>query len=362
MFFGNCVCVATWAVYIVVFPDTYYHFKYTDIAYVAFRGPPSAMRVNSRFTIDEIMSLLASGLTHQAAWQFLYSIDFSCLCATKLMVLDRMNDFVSLSLKYRSVVIARWVVLAIVTAGCLVGVCGSIASAVSRTRAASIANQASTAARQAIALPLSTKRTEANRKALDLWKQSYVYMEEAGKTDSIFQFSEMVLLVLLVVCFLVLGILCARRVSSFLRSLSPKAALTSDTKYLHKQIVSTAAVVFVTFLPRAVFSSMRAVSGALQDISYDGQADCPIFCSDISLKADLYTSGCKKPFNQYSHLTFYLLFTPEFQMIVVLISSSLAQLVALWGMTSIRMRQAFSNISLNMMLITPVESSLPVTH
>ena len=107
---------------------------------------------------------------------------------------------------------------------------------------------------------------------------------------------------------------------------------------------------------------MRAVSGALQDNSYDGQANCPIFCSDIIVKADLYTSGCKKPFNQYSHLTFYLLFTPEFQMIVVLISSSLAQLVALWGMTSIRMLQAFRNNPLRMMLITPVECSLPATN
>ena len=110
------------------------------------------------------------------------------------------------------------------------------------------------------------------------------------------------------------------------------------------------------------FDSIAAECPTLQDIGYDGQAECAIFCSDVSVKPDLYTSGCKKPFNQYSHLTFYLLFTPEFQMIVVLISSSLAQLVALWGMTSIRMRQAFSNNSLKMMLITPVESSPPVTH
>jgi hypothetical protein len=35
----------------------------------------------------------------------------------------------------------------------------------------------------------------------------------------------------------------------------------------------------------------------------------------------------------------WLLYTPEFQLIVVLISSPLAMIVALWGMTSARMLQ-----------------------
>jgi hypothetical protein len=40
------------------------------------------------------------------------------------------------------------------------------------------------------------------------------------------------------------------------------------------------------------------------------------------------------------HLALYLQFSPEFNLLVVLISTSLVQLVVLWGMTSERMLHA----------------------
>jgi hypothetical protein len=346
MCFGNGVSVVTGVVYTVMFPNTYYNFKYSDVALVAFRNTSSANRVESRFNVDEIMSFLASGLILQAAWQVLCSIDFACRCATNMLVLDRLRDF-SVP-RQRAVSIARWAVLTIVIAGCVAGVCASIISAVKKTRAASVATQAATAASEAImiiprGLP-PNNRTAANKKAIDLWRQSYVIVEDAGKSDSLQQFSEMAVLLLLVVLFLVLGLICARRVRSFLlRPSLLSASAMSGAKHLHRQIVFTAAVVFITFLPRAVFSSMRAVSGVLQDVGFGGQADCPIFCSDVVVKGDRYTTGCKQPFNQYTHMSFYLMFAPEFHMIVLLISSSLAQVVALWGMTSQRLLRAIEN-------------------
>ena len=81
--------------------------------------------------------------------------------------------------------------------------------------------------------------------------------------------------------------------------------------------MGTAAFVFVTFLLRAVFSTMNAVSNALQIQVYTCDNPCDPACNNVWLV-----------------ITFWLEFTPEFQLIVVLISSPLALIVALWGMTS----------------------------
>ena len=91
-----------------------------------------------------------------------------------------------------------------------------------------------------------------------------------------------------------------------------------------RQIVGTAAFVFVTFLLRAVFSTINALANQLQDTA--NLARCPNPC-DVSC------------FNDYEFMRLWLLNTPEFQLMVMLISSPLALLVALWGMTSERTLQ-----------------------
>ena len=88
------------------------------------------------------------------------------------------------------------------------------------------------------------------------------------------------------------------------------------------QILGTAAFVFVTFLLRAVFSTMNALANALQN---EGAA-CPTYCG----------IPCN---NVWTLIQLWLVLTPEFQQIVVLISSPLALIVALWGMTSERTLQ-----------------------
>jgi hypothetical protein len=85
--------------------------------------------------------------------------------------------------------------------------------------------------------------------------------------------------------------------------------------------VATTAFVFVTFLLRATYSAMTAVSDLLQD----------------NRNACLSSNECdSKCYNVYYLVRTWLIFTPEFQIVVVLISSPLALLVALWGMTSKR--------------------------
>ena len=92
------------------------------------------------------------------------------------------------------------------------------------------------------------------------------------------------------------------------------------------QIVGTAGFVFVTFLLRAVYSTMRAVAEGLQD----DDASCPSGINQCD-------ASC---YNVYTLMQRWLDYTPEFQQSVELISSPLTLLVALWGMTSKRALQA----------------------
>ena len=140
--------------------------------------------------------------------------------------------------------------------------------------------------------------------------------------------SEMIVLMVQVVLFLVMGIMCVRRVKSYL--LSPRSASTENAaRRLHRQIVVTAAVFFITFLPRATIATMKAVSNVRQDYA---AGQCYGFCSDVVFKGR--APNCPIPFNMYFHMAVYVQYTPEFHLLVVLVASPLVQLVALWGMTS----------------------------
>ena len=81
------------------------------------------------------------------------------------------------------------------------------------------------------------------------------------------------------------------------------------------RFVGATAFVFVAFVLRATFSAMSAVARQWRQIDES--------CLDIC--------ECH---NVYAHITVWLAYTPEFQLVVILVSSPLALLVALWGMTS----------------------------
>jgi hypothetical protein len=128
-------------------------------------------------------------------------------------------------------------------------------------------------------------------------------------------------LLIIIIAFAVVGIASARRVSSALRNMNDQH-VEATGRQLRRQIVGTAAFVFVTFLLRAVFSITNALANALQN--YD--ADCPTYCG----------IPCR---NVWTLIQDWLQHTPEFQLTVVLISSPLALLFALWGMTDKRTLQ-----------------------
>ncbi len=133
-------------------------------------------------------------------------------------------------------------------------------------------------------------------------------------------FCEVALLLIIILAFAVVGIASACRVSSALRDMNDEHGAAG--RQLRRQIVGTASFVFVTFLLRAVFSIMNALSNALQNAGADCPTKCGIPCNNVSTLIQTWLQDA-----------------PEFQLSVVLISSPLALIVALWGMTSERTLQ-----------------------
>ena len=91
-------------------------------------------------------------------------------------------------------------------------------------------------------------------------------------------------------------------------------------KWQQLQHLGTAAFVFVAFVVRSTQSTMLAVSRQLQDSA--------TICPGVTT---LWDASC---YNVFTHIHQWAGNTPEFQVMVVLVSSPLTLLVALWGMTS----------------------------
>ena len=85
-------------------------------------------------------------------------------------------------------------------------------------------------------------------------------------------------------------------------------------------MVVTTVVVFVAFVVRSVQSTMFAVARQLQEVGRS--------CPGVTDFCDL---SCH---NEFTVMLVWMLRTPELQVTIVLVSSPLTLLVALWGMTS----------------------------
>ena len=133
-------------------------------------------------------------------------------------------------------------------------------------------------------------------------------------------FCEVAVLLLIVAAFVVVGVACARVIRSRLLAVDAASAPAETGRELRRQMVGTTAVVFVAFVLRSVQSTMSAVARQLQDTA----TRCPGVTG-------LCDASCH---NVFTHMTQWMTFTPEFQVTVVLVSSPLTLLVALWGMTS----------------------------
>ncbi len=261
----------------------------------------------------------ARGQYWTAALFVAYAIEFLCLSVAKLLVLHRMVDFAvpkSDGLSRRLAVGGR-VVMAAVVVGNVVGLCGNVAAAVIFEQDGDLSNAAVAAFAANSTDAAYAFNVQANQKAT-----------VANDAGSVQQFCEVAVLLLINVAFAVVGAACARPVSSAQQlhdarmDAADAAAVAPAWRQLRRQILGTAAFVFVTFLLRAVFSVMNALANALQ------------------IQVATCSNGCDPACNNlWTVIQFWLQFTPEFQLSVVLISSPLALFVALWGMTDKRTLQ-----------------------
>jgi hypothetical protein len=247
----------------------------------------------------------------RAVFTVTYAIEFMCLSAAKLMVLDRMRDFAAPrgDGMRRLWVVGDRVVMAVVVLGNAVGLAANAAAALYFQRAADAVSTASV-----------FFAANNNQSAFENFRFSQAEVQLAGTVLSVQSFCEVMVLLLIVAAFVAVGVLCARRVRSRLLSVDAASASAAAGRTLQLQIVGTAAFVFVAFLVRSVYSTMFAVAYQLQDVS--------VRCPGVTSRCD---PTCYKV---YTLMQRWMFNTPEFQLTIVLISSPLALLVALWGMTS----------------------------
>jgi hypothetical protein len=270
--------------------------------------------------LAQIASLAALAYSWFSAFLVTYAVEFLCMCAAKLMVLDRMTGFVALQSSY---VQTRWaaagrVVMAAVVLGNAAGLAANVAAAVHYQEAASMMDIAS--------LLYAANNSQSG---IQYEAQCQQELQRGGSIASVQSFCEVAVLLLILIAFAVVGLLSARRITSSLLGLDAASPAAASGRTLRLQMACTAAFIFVTFLLRAVFSTMYAVAFELRD----ADKQCPDELNDCD-------PTC---YNVFTLISLWMSYTPEFQSTIVLISSPLGLLIALWGMTSGRMLQRMTS-------------------
>ena len=291
---GSCFGAVTWAARMMQLENNF-----------------NASDAQSRGDFVQHSSLAALSYSWFAVFAVMYAIEFLFLSAARLMVLDRMSDFAA---GQDEVARKRWaaggrVVMAVVVLGNAVGLAANVAAAVHGQRAAEAASTSS--------VFFAANRTQ---EALDSFSSSQRERQLALSTAAVQAFCEVAVLLLIVAAFVVAGVACARVVSSNLLAVDRASAPAAVGRELRRQVVVTTSVVFVAFVVRSVQSTMFAVARQLQEVGRS--------CPGVTDPCD---ASCN---NVFTHITLWITRTPEFQVTIVLVSSPLTLLVALWGMTS----------------------------
>lgn len=262
-----------------------------------------------------------------SGFRLTYACEFLCLSVAKLVVLDRMSIFAAGDVMSRRWFVARRLVLASVISGNLAGLAGNVATAVRFYQRADLL--------MTVSVDLASN-SQINATSTDYPKFDQVadQLQLALQTSSIQAFCEVAVLMIIIPAFAVVGVACVRRIGSFfslLHTLHPAhggAAITLGSQMRREMIVTTT-VVFVAFVIRSVYSTMFAVAFSLQNFS------------KISRECQGFSVCDASCFNEFTHMLFWMIRTPELQLVIMLISNPLPLIVALWQMTSVRMRQAY---------------------
>ncbi len=286
---GSCVGTVTWAA------------KMMNVVY-GFEASASPT-----MSMTQKMSLTALRHTWRAVFVVTYAVEFLCLSVAKLMVLDRMSVFAAPegNGSRRRWAAAGRVVMAAVVLGNAVGLAANAAAAVHYQKAAHAAGASS------VYYDASNTKDGESFRFLSVEE-----LERGGSILSVQSFCEVAVLLLIVVAFVAAGVLSARRVSARLLGVDAASAAAATGRALRRRMLGTTAFVFVAFVARAAFATMFAVAFQFRDTT---TGSCPNICDECH--------------NAYYLITQWMFYTPEFQLMIELVSSPLALLVALWGMT-----------------------------
>ena len=257
-------------------------------------------------------------------FQLTYPVSCGCLAVVKLLVLDRLMAFSSRAAADPSFRCARFgrVVVGAIFVGSLIGLCGNVTAAVFLARAAGYFDAAAVAGN-----------------STDDYSKALTQRSRGQLSNAIHLFFETIMLLLIVTGLTIGGIASVRRFRSAIESMDMHLlklkGLTraqnitemavneqSSIRQLRVQVFVTCSFMFFSFLLRALYVTMFAVAGALNNNS----AKC-----DDKPKTNDRCSAC---YNVFAHINVWLLYTPAFFWLVYLISEPIALLVALWGMTA----------------------------
>ena len=292
---GSCFGAVAWAAYMMLLVN-------------GFKGDDGA-------TFAEQLSLYAQMYRWNSAFLVTYAGEFLCMCAAKLMVLDRMMVFAAppgAGMPKLWAATGRAVMAAVVL-GNAAGLAANAAAAVHTQKAAE--------AQIAASACFAANNTKDGHEFVLL---SLHEVQLAGSISSVQSFCEVAVLLLITVAFAVVGVLCTRILYTRAKPIGVDAGydafIATVGRTLRRQMLGTTAFIFVTFLLRSVFSTMFAVANQMRDVN----SVCP----------DGTSGHCGSCHNVYTHLFIWMLYTPQFQLMIVLVSSPVALLVALWGMTT----------------------------
>jgi hypothetical protein len=294
----------------------------------------------------QAMELNAEGQQALAVFFISYAFEFLCLTVAKMLMLIRLTEFVSSPFKHDSIAVSKWI-FTILRSSILFVVLGNLAGLGASFSASGYAVHSADLF-SATAKAAATNSSNTLNCAGDfgctalpgftVFESAFQQASAAHHSASVQQFCEVTALVVIILAFTFAGAASAHTFKSALKLTVDASASAAGLQALQR-IIGTTTFVFISFLLRASFSIMNSTSNALQN---NGAPTC-----DDAIQCD------PRCFNMWQLMQEWLQFTPEFQLSVVLVSSPLTLLVALWGMTNRRMVQHFLSSSRPVFLANP---------
>ena len=262
--------------------------------------------------------LNAAASDWQIVFNISYPVEFLLMSVIKTVILTRMTLVVqaasrSAVLKRRILVLQR-AVMALVALGCVVGICGNIATSVSMYQVARYSREKGDA------------WIKGDMPAVTAAAQGFdVYFEENERRTSVQCLAEIIVLLSIIVGYMLSAFFVLSSQTRAIRATSVDVLEKHIEKmrYIRRQIIIVVFVTFVSLLVRCVYAVMNGLAGLGYRSFSTGStrsATCEDPCADCQSKWEI--------------LDAWLDIAPNFQCWIIFFSEPVTLLVSLWGMIS----------------------------